>query len=308
MKVTLDLLDLVARGELTREQADRLSRFAVRDTGALGSNIFLAFGSVAVAVGAGALIPSAQTVIVLGALFFAAGFALMVNKVSRWQLFSQICIVFGALGIVGGVTFLNQNSLEVSLLLALGLGVAAALAQSGLLAGLSVLQLSVALGSGTAYWHATYGLWVERPALSIAVLSLLTLGLYLVSLRVPPAYERVALIGARTAILMVNLAFLVGSLFGDALLKWPDSVFGITWALALLAIGIWGAWVNRRWVVNAAAVFGALHFYTQWFEQLGASPLSILGGGVLLILFGLALRWLNERFRGSPGTRPALAA
>ena len=46
--------------------------------------------------------------------------------------------------------------------------------------------------------------------------------------------------------------------------------------------------------MNTAAVFGALHFYTQWFEMLGPSPFSILGGGLLLIGFGLALRAFNR--------------
>ena len=48
--------------------------------------------------------------------------------------------------------------------------------------------------------------------------------------------------------------------------------------------------------LNAAAIFGALHFYTQWFEFLGANPFSVLAGGILLIGFGLGLRWFNGRF------------
>ena len=48
-------------------------------------------------------------------------------------------------------------------------------------------------------------------------------------------------------------------------------------------------------MVNAAAVFGAIHFYTQWFEYLGPNPLSVLGGGILLLIFGLLLRWINGR-------------
>lgn len=293
MKVTLDLTDLVARGELTREEAAKLERLAARDTGSLGSNILLSFGAVAVALGAGLLLPSAQTAIVLGAVLFLAGFALILNRQVKWALFSQICVTIGALGIVGGVSFLSNGDIYVNFALAAGLAIAAVVAQSGLLAALAVLQLSVALGSGTAYWHATYGLWVERPGLSILALSALTLGLYLVSLRVASGYERIALIAARTAILMINAAFLVGTLFGDAMVGWPPGVFTIVWALLLLGIGIWGVWANRRWVVNMAAVFGAIHFYTQWFEALGASPLSIFGGGVLLIGFGIALRWFN---------------
>ena len=38
----------------------------------------------------------------------------------------------------------------------------------------------------------------------------------------------------------------------------------------------WAVKANRRWVINLVAVFGAIHFYTQWFERLGADPLSVL--------------------------------
>ena len=69
--------------------------------------------------------------------------------------------------------------------------------------------------------------------------------------------------------------------------------------IALLAFGAWAVFANRRWVVNSVAVFGAIHFFTQWFMALGAQPLSILGGGLLLIGFGLALarfnRWVGGR-------------
>ena len=51
----------------------------------------------------------------------------------------------------------------------------------------------------------------------------------------------------------------------------------------MLAVGIWGARENRRWVVNLAAVFGGIHFYTQWFAILGANALSVLGGGALIL-------------------------
>ena len=42
-------------------------------------------------------------------------------------------------------------------------------------------------------------------------------------------------------------------------------------------------------MVNLAAVFGGIHFYTQWFAILGANALSVLLGGVLMLAFALAL-------------------
>ena len=300
MKVTLDLTDLVAKGRLTKDEADKLARLGAEDTGSLGSNILLAFGTVAVALGGGFLFPTAQSVVVMGVVLFVLGLGLIVNKAAKWSVFAQFCITLGALGIVGGVSYLSNGSVLVSAGLTAGLAVAAVLAQSGLLAALTILELSVVLGAGTAYWHASYFLGVDRPAVTIVALAVVTLALFFISLRVPSAHERVCIIAARTAILMINLAFLIGSLFGDSTfgaqgVNLSAATFSIVWALLLVGVGVWGIYANRRWVVNAAAVFGAIHFYTQWFEYLGPNPLSVLGGGILLLVFGLLLRWINGR-------------
>jgi hypothetical protein len=57
---------------------------------------------------------------------------------------------------------------------------------------------------------------------------------------------------------------------------------------------VWGVRANRRWVVNVATVFGAIHFYTQWFERLGATPVSVLVAGLLALGIAVALRYFNK--------------
>jgi hypothetical protein len=312
MKVTLDLTDLVAKGQLTKDEADKLAKLGSADTGALGSNILLGFGTVAVALGGGFLFPTAQSVIVIGVILFTLGLALILNKATKWALFAQFCVTLGALGIVGGVSYLSDGNTLVGAGAVVGLAVAAFVAQSGLLAVLAILQFALVLGAGTAYWHASYFFGADRPAVTIAALAVVTLALFFVSLRLPSAYERVCIIGARTAILLLNLVFLIGTLFGDSTfadrgLTIPASAFTIVWALLLIGVGLWGVYANRRWVVNAAAVFGAIHFYTQWFEYLGPNPLAILGGGILLVVFGLLLRWINGRIYKPATPAPAAA-
>jgi hypothetical protein len=119
---------------------------------------------------------------------------------------------------------------------------------------------------------------------------------------------------ALLCIVWVNFGFWVGSLWGDRLrllrtlgadaaagstaatpVVIPSWAFSIAWAVGLIGIGAWGAMVNRRWVVNVAAVFAAIHFYTQWFERLGASPVSIMLGGLVLLGVALALWTFNRR-------------
>lgn len=294
MKITLDLDALVAEGKLSAAEADRLKGFAARDTGELGSNVLFALGAAAVATGVGVLLPTLETAAALGAILFAAGFWLRVTRVARWSLFAQIVMVIGALALLGGLGGLYGEQLWVRIALTLVTAIAAVVASSGLLAALSVVALAATITIDVEQWLPTHFLTV-----AIVVLSALVLGLYLLSLRLKPVQERLAIIAMRTAILLVNGAFFVGSVFGDGLLSLSSITFSVAWALALLAFGGWAVFANRRWVVNAVAVFGAIHFFTQWFMVLGAQPVSILGGGLLLIAFGLALarfnRWVGSR-------------
>ncbi len=316
MKITLDLTDLVETGKLTAAEAERLRGLAARDTGSLGINILVGFGVVAVALGAGALVPSPLTAVALGAVMFIVGFALVSSKATAWELLAQICIVIGALAFCGGIAMLDDGSLRVMVAIAVILAAAAVLARSGLLIAASVLVIGACLGSSSDYRHAMYTLTVEEPTLTIVVFALIALAAYLVSLRLTAQYERLALIAARTAVLMINFGFLVGSLWGDRLLRLrslinsdpsilhdytarsemiPPLVFSIGWAVALVAAGVWAVKVNRRWVVNIVAVFAALHFYTQWFEKLGATPVTVLLAGLLLLAFALGLWSFNRR-------------
>jgi hypothetical protein len=81
----------------------------------------------------------------------------------------------------------------------------------------------------------------------------------------------------------------------------PDYGFVVAWAVVIVAVGIWGARVNRRWVVNTAATFGAIHFYTQWFERLGAQPWAIIVAGLTVVAVAVALwRYNLARNGGAP--------
>jgi iron complex transport system permease protein len=298
MKVTLDLDALLAEGRITPAEAERLKSFAAADTGALGTNILLAFGAAAVACGVGVFVPTPETAVVFGGLLLGLGLWLRIARVAQWMVFAQIVMVIGTLAFVAGVWALLGDWLWVKLALAGGLAAAAVASRSGLLAALAVVMFAAALVTGFEFWEPTHYLLV-----TIGTLCALVLGLYLLSLRLPHEIERLAIIAMRTAILMINCAFLLGSLFGDEALGLSSLSFSIGWAVALLAFGSWAVVANRRWVVNSVAVFGAIHFFTQWFIALGAQPFSIVGGGLLLIAFGLALarfnRWVGSKRRAA---------
>jgi hypothetical protein len=324
MKITLDLSKLVEEGKLTAAEAERLKALASHDTGSLGINILVGFGVIAVAAGVGALVPNVFTAFALGAAMFGAGAALTLRGTQQWSLLAQIMTVLGALTVCGAIVALGEGSLASMLIVTALLAGAALLARSSLLIALSVLALGACLGAQAGYWHATYALAIYEPLVTILLFSALALGAYLVSLRQKADYERLAITVARTSILMVNFGFWIGSLWGDRLNLFrhmlkasnkggagvsieeamrpiiPDWAFSVGWALALIAVGAWAVKVNRRWTVNVAAVFGAIHFYTQWFERLGASPVSVLLGGLLMLGFALALWRFNQRAKAAP--------
>jgi hypothetical protein len=77
----------------------------------------------------------------------------------------------------------------------------------------------------------------------------------------------------------------------------PNHVFNIGWAIGLLAVGYWAAKDGRRFVVNTTTVFGSIHFYTQWFEKLGASPGSLLTAGLIALAILYGLREYNKNVR-----------
>jgi iron complex transport system permease protein len=311
MKITLDISKLVEEGKLTPAEAERLKTLASHETGSLGINILIAFGVVAIATGAGALVPTPLTAVLLGAAIFAAGCAIVLNHVKQWSVLGQICLVIGALTFSGGAIAYGEGSLTSMLIVTVTLALAAIAARSSLLIALAVLAASACLGARTGYSHAMYSLAIFEPTLTVVLFSGLAFASYIASSRLSADYERVALMAARTAIVLVNFGFWIGSLWGDPLMLLrgmggknpsllsdsiviPAWVFTIGWAVALIGAGIWATRVNRRWLVNTAAAFGAVHFYTQWFEKLGATPASVLLGGVVMLGIALAL-WMFNR-------------
>ena len=99
----------------------------------------------------------------------------------------------------------------------------------------------------------------------------------------------------------------VGSLFGDEV-GWlhrpgvaiPAAAFALTWAGGLLGTALWAGWRNRRWVLNLVAVFGGIHFYTQWFERLGATPATVLLAGLAALVLAVFLWRVNRPSAAAP--------
>lgn len=305
MKVTLDIDKLLQERRITSAEYGRLKDFAAGDTGSLALNLLLGFGVIATAAGALVLLHSAQASLVLGAVIGIAGIMVTAQSPRTWGVLGSTLLLVGALLAAGAVLALTEGRSSGFLGVTVLFLVTGILARSGLLVALATLALAHTVGAATGYSHAMYMLVIQQPTLTVILFTLLSWAAYRFSLTWQPEFQRLALISARTSLLLVNFGFWIGSLWGDSPGRsrsgWagstqiiPDWAFGVAWAVALIGAGIWAARENRRWVVNLVAVFGAIHFYTQYFERLGASPGTILAAGLVAIGIALALVRYNR--------------
>lgn len=301
MKVTLDLDQLLSEEKITQIEYEKLRELAAKSTGSLAFNILIGFGVIAVSGAALALVPAPTTAIAIGLLILIAGLALLRSGSEQWKVLSNICILVGALMTGGGIVTEFKGSLLSILSVTAIFSVAAIFARSTLLAVLATLMLSASIGAKSGYFHASYFLVIQEPTITVILFGLLAIGLYQLSKKLSAEYEKIALASARAGVFLVNFGFWVGSLWGERSdsreVLISDSVFAVLWALALLATAIWSWKQNRRWVLNTVVTFGGIHFYTQWFEHLGASPGTVLVAGLLVLAFAVGLRSVNSKMK-----------
>lgn len=298
MKVTLDLNKLLDEGNITQEEYIKFNGFAVVTTASLAFNILLGFGVIAVSGAALALVPAASTAILIGLITLAIGLRLLRGSLVQWVLLANIFILVGALLSGGGIVTVANGSLAAILAVTALFSVVGIVARSALLVVLATLMLSASIEARTGYFHTNHFLIIQESTLTVVLFSLLGLGIYQLSKRLSAEFERLAIASAKTCVLLVNFGFWVGSLWNEEsttqALIISDSVFAMLWAIALIATASWSWQRNYRWMLNAAATFGGVHFYTQWFEHLGASPSTFLLAGILALGFALGLNGINK--------------
>lgn len=202
-----------------------------------------------------------------------------------------------------------------------------------LVTALAIVPFAQMLDTSTEYFHATYVFTSNEPTLSILQMCLLIAAMLVLASRSQPRTARHAQTLVMLAFVVANLCALVGSLFGDvvgevafgpkygdfeamgasqgdayyaardafeaATLTISANVYSVLWALALIAMLIWAAMDNRRGLFNASLTFGAIHFYTQFFEEFGDEPLAWVIGGFLAIPLAWGIwrmdGWLVQR-------------
>jgi hypothetical protein len=196
---------------------------------------------------------------------------------------------------------------------------------------IAMVPLAASLSSRTFYQHASYGVAIYEVSLTILQMSLLSALAFVVAARVQERFARHARLLGELALIWINMAFWIGSLWGDVVGKYlwgprwnivteglnasekytswraavesfkahaitiPADFFAAVWAVSIVAAAAWGAWTARRGVLNIAVTFGAIHFYTQYFERLKATPVAIIIAGVIAIFAAWALWMVNQK-------------
>jgi hypothetical protein len=272
-------------------------QLSTKDTRSLSINILVAFGILAVTGGIIALEPSLLLETILSLSLAGIGLFIIYNYQKQWEMLGNILLLIGSLGIaVSLIQYFDGKTLAFLFITVLFI-IAGVIARSESLIALSVLSIAPLIKMGTFYGHASYFLFVKQPIITIFVYGLLSYGTYYLSTKLEPQYERLAIIFSRISLLMVNFGFWVGSLWGDKIFdsNLTEGTLALLWAIALIITGIWATKNNKRFVVNTVATFGAIHFYTQWFEILGANPVTILLAGIIAIVISIGLWKYNKK-------------
>ncbi|MEM9144603.1 MAG: hypothetical protein AAGC57_00295 [Pseudomonadota bacterium] len=269
----------------------------------------------------------------IGGAIFAGGLGLHLVGPNVLRVAAAWIAVIGGAAHLGGVFGLDGSPERAWLAMldaAVVLLLAGALLDLRILTAFGITALAGLLAA-TAYTHAAYWLAIWEPSLLILLMAVIAvLGWWIA--RGPERWARHGRIAALMALIWINMAFWIGSLWGDrigehsfgpvraefaadeagreafrtardqyldGLIIIPADVFAVGWAALILITAAWASLTNRRSVLNAAATFGAIHLYTQWFERLETQPLTIVAAGVSAIGLAWAMvrlnAWMRER-------------
>ncbi|MFD0916112.1 hypothetical protein ACFQ14_06805 [Pseudahrensia aquimaris] len=326
-RITLDLDKLVYTETLTPELAAKLvlSKEPTAAANTLISVLYI-IGAIAAAAGVVLLKPTAITGLVIAAVCFGVG------QFIRFKKWAHLDILALALGIGSAAGLTGWFALEFGEILpaiaingfATGVTLVMALAfRSRFLAALVPIGIGTMIGSGGAYWHASYGIFVREAAVTIALFVPIAAALWALAMKVRhPDWKPMATVAARMAFIIANFGFWVGSLWGDHVgeyfmvpnrraegmgySEWldlrnafkeqalyiPDAVFAVGWAVFAVAAIALGRKIGNRFLELAGVVFLAINAFTQYFEFFKDEPWALIFGGIALVGIALALvRW-----------------
>ncbi|MFK7840486.1 MAG: hypothetical protein AB8B83_09190 [Bdellovibrionales bacterium] len=313
-KITLHLKHLLDESKITKEEAERLIGLSEHKSGgSIFRNLMVIFGTLSIVAGFLGLAPNPHVGGAIASLILLGAYALYYNADDSWKFIAQSFGFLGTLGVtawlVYSLNFIEFSSIEKSdivlmwVLVSCILGLVAFTLHNKVLAALLPLAIAQLVGASAFYTHASYYLSIREPSIAILVFGAIAGLSYFAATRLRGIYDDLCTIISRVALFIVNMAFWIGSLWGDHVgnkisssgfdpqtsLYIGEAYFTVGWALLLLCAVWWGANRGLGYVVNLSIVFLGIHFYTQYFETVGANPIGLLVGGVLI--FSSSMLW-----------------
>lgn len=326
-RITINLDRLVTDNVLSPEKAHELLRHQQPKalTNTLISVLYI-IGALAAAAGVVLLKPTATTGLLIAIVCFVAG------QVIRYKRFEHLSILALALGIgsAAGLTgwFVLEFGNSLPALAVNGFATAVTLFmavafRSRFLAALVPLGIGTMVGSGGAYWHASYAIFVREAAITAALFTAMTGGLWFLATRLRHIdWQSMTTIAARMSFVVANFGFWVGSLWGDYVGEYfalptrrpsglpypewrelhnafretalyiPEQAFAIAWAAFAVGAVALGRRIGNRFLELAGVTFFAINAFTQYFEYFRNEPWALIIGGIALVGVALVMvRW-----------------
>ena len=300
MKVVLDLDQLLKEKKITREDYVILQKLSSgNDFSSIIIHIVMTFGALAVTVGVTALKLPPFLEIMFSVSALMIGLYILRRYKKQWKLLGNAFFLAGTLWGVSSVYFFFHGTIAAPLLATFILLFSGIIAESGFLIALAALSFSSLAGEKCYDFYPAECLFdLGDLKNQVFLYGLLAFVSYQWSKTLSSSKARLAIIFSRTSFLMINFAFFLGTAFyGGKIFGHPVTMkmFGLWWAVFLVAMGFWAALRQKRFVVNTVAVFGMIDFLIQWSEFLGETPLSFLSGGVITIIAATFLWKYNHR-------------
>lgn len=319
-----------------------------------GSDLYRMFGNAAALIGAGMLasgagleladkypeIATAATLLIGAALAGAAAWGVLTGG-ARLRFASGSIFLMGLALHFGGLAFgVQAGDLALVPVPLLHIYCAIVIIAAGwfldlrLVTALAIVPLAQVFETGTFYSHAMYAFYSPEPTLSIIQMTLVIGACVWIAKQASPAVQRQAGVLAIMAFVVLNLCFLVGSLWGDVIglhlwgpgwykynadyetysaardayeaqaITISRNVFAMVWAVFLAATTIWAAYGNKRGLFNAGMTFAGIHVYTQMFERFENAPLAFVIGGLAAVPLAWGLWRLDAKLWGESEPTP----
>ena len=303
MKIVLDITKLLEEWKITKEEYDKFSGLAKKETVWILPNILVWFGTILIFCWIASFAKSIEFIFALSVIFIGVWFFIREKLFKDWWILSSIFIILWTISASWAYFELfdfysDWSELNYKIAIwsvALFIAAMSYFARSALLAGFSALTIWALLWVWTSYYSATYYFFVEQPSLTIVVYWALSILTYSLSNIFSSQIERLLLAFSRVSFFLVNMAFWIWSFWWDKEYFISNNLFSIWWLAFLIIMIIFWVVKNKRFTINMSVTFLSIHFYTQFFERFWVDPISFIIAWLFALIIAIALWKYNKK-------------